>query len=110
MTANPLIDQYAAQIRQRNAARPATARVGVRRLARRAAADIQKDLPGIDGQQLGAVLLRAAAFAHNLAQAQPGASARDVAGLLDAAGEWLYHRPASEVSECAELGGGGDDA
>lgn len=99
MTANLLIDQYAAGIRERNGAKPSTVRAGVRRVARRAAADFQKDLPGIDDEQLGAVLLRAAAFAQNLAAAQPAATARDVAGLLGVAGEHLYHHAAAEP-EC----------
>lgn len=100
MTTNPAIDQYASQIRQRNAAKPAAVRADVRKLARRAAGDIAKDLPGIDDATLGAVLLRVAAFAHNLAQANPGATAREVGGLLDAAGEWLYHHPAEAEPDC----------
>lgn len=97
---SPQIDQYAAAIRRRNAAKPASVRTGVRSLARRAAGDIRKDLPDIDDARLGAVLLRVAAFAHNLHGAQPDAGAGDVGSLLDAAGEWLYHHPAEAVPDC----------
>lgn len=104
MTANPLIDQYAADVRRRHAAKPATARTEIRRIARRAAEEIRKDLPEVDDATLGAVILRVAAFAHNLGQAQPGASAREVAGLLDAAGEHLFHHSAAcdETSEATD--------
>jgi hypothetical protein len=96
---SPELDQYAADVRRRHAASPPTVRAERRRIAKRAAGDLAKDLPGIDDAQLGAVLLRVAAFAHNLAQAQPGATVGNVAGLLEAAGEWLYHHPA-EAPKC----------
>lgn len=93
MTANPLIDQYAADVRKRLAAKPSTVRAENRRTAKRAANEIAKDLPGVSSEQLGAVLLRVAAFTHALTQAQP-VTALHIAGLLDAAGEHLYHRAA----------------
>lgn len=99
MTASPLIDQYAADVRQRLAAKSAADRAGIRRIARRAAGDIRSDLPGISDQQLGAVLLRVAGFAQNIQRAQPGASVREVAGLLEAAGELLYHHPADAFTD-----------
>lgn len=92
MTANPLMDQYAADVRRRHAAKNPAARREIRRIASRAAADIAKDLPGMGSEQLGAVLLRTAAFARNLVAAQPDASAMEVAGLLEAAGEFMYHQ------------------
>lgn len=101
MSASPLIDQYAADVRRRQGAQSATARAQVRKMARRAAADIAQDVPDIDDVQLGAVLLRAAGFAHNVARANPGATVRELAALFDAAGEWLYHHGGGEA-ECGE--------
>ena len=100
MTISPQIAEYAADVRRRRAARPSTVRAETRRIAKRAAGDLAKDLPGIDDAQLGAVLLWVAAFAHNLAQAQPGATVGNVAGLLEAAGEYLYHHSADAISDC----------
>lgn len=100
MSASPLIDQLAADVRTRHAAKPPKARVEIRRTARRAAAEIRRDLPDLTDEQVGAVLLRISVFADNLAQAQPGASARGVAGLLAVAGEHLYHHPSEAEPEC----------
>lgn len=98
MTTNPIIDQYAAEIRKRlGAATPA-----MRKQAKQIAGDFRRDLDGIPDEHLGAALLRAAAFATNLFQANPGASARDLANMLGAAGERLYHHPADGEQECGE--------
>jgi hypothetical protein len=96
VSTNPAIDQYAAAIRQRlGAATPA-----MRKQAKQIAGDFHRDLDGIPDEQIGAVLLRAAAFATNLVTANPGASARDLANMLGAAGERLYHHPAEAELDC----------
>lgn len=95
---SPELDQYAAAIRQRlGAATPA-----MRKQAKQNAGDFRRDLEGIPAEQIGAVLLRAAAFATNVFNANPGASARDLASMLGAAGERLYHH--ASVPECEQAG------
>lgn len=49
------MDQYAADVRRRLAAKPSTVRAENRRTARRAASEIRADLPGVSDEQLGAV-------------------------------------------------------
>jgi hypothetical protein len=93
---SPQVDQYAAGIRKRlGAATPA-----MRKQARQIAGDFRRDLDGIPDEHVGAVLLRAAGFATNLFTANPGASARDLANMLGAAGERLYHHPAETEPDC----------
>lgn len=85
----PQIEELAAAIRK-NTARTSPL---LKKQARHIADDFRTDLPGIPDEHIGEVLLRAAVFCANVFQHQPGASARDLANMLGAAGQRLYHHP-----------------
>lgn len=100
---NPLIDQLAADVRERLGAQLPAAR----KVARQIAADFRRDLPDIPDEVIGAVLLRAMSFAKNQFVADPSTTAGTVANALGAAGERLFHHPeardeASADPDCEE--------
>lgn len=104
MTANPMIDQLAAEVRRRQASRSAAVRRQSRNDANREADEFRRDLPYVPDEVLGAVLLRAAVYAGAIWQTRHGSTAREVSDALAAAGERLYHHaqvrdaPASDES------------
>lgn len=95
---NPEIDQLAAEVRKRTGGQlPAG-----RKLAKQIAADFHRDLDGVPDEHVGATLLRAAVFAKNAFVANPKASALDVSNAFAAAGERLFHHPATHDEASAE--------
>lgn len=95
---NPEIDQLAAEVRKRAGAQTPAGR----KLAKQIAADFHRDLTGIPDEHSGAVLLRAANYAKNVFVAHPDSSALDISNALAAAGERLFHHPASHDEPAAE--------
>lgn len=91
MTANPLIDQLAADVRLRAADRPS----GVTAIAEHIAGRLHGMLTDqLTDEQIGAVLLCAAGAAMSLA-VEFGLGGSAVANGLAVAGEQLYHHPAA---------------
>lgn len=99
MSVSPQIDALAAEVRRRSVRQSPAAKKQTRKTADTFAAD----LPGIPPEHVGAVLLRAAVLATHLFQADPGASARDAANLLGAAGQRLYHQGAERHPSGIEI-------
>lgn len=96
MTANPMIDQLAADVRRRAADRPE----GVTRIAEYIANRLHVELGGqLTDEQIGAVLLCGAGAAMSLAE-EFGLSGRAVANGIAVAGEHLYHHPADAEPDC----------
>lgn len=95
---NPEIDQLAAEARRRAGAQLPEGR----RLAKQIAADFHRDLNGVPDEHVGAALLRAAVLARNAFTANPKTNALDISNALAAAGERLFHHPASHDEPAAE--------
>ena len=86
---SPQITELAAEIRRRGRGQSPA----MRKQTRQSAADFHRDLPGIGDEVIGEVLLRAAVFASAVFKASPGASARDLANVLGAIGQYMFHHP-----------------
>lgn len=98
MTANPLIDQYAAEVRARLGGQSPAAR----NVARQIANDIRRDLPEIPDEVIGAVMLRCAALGRNQILANQKTTASALVSALGAGGEQLYHHPRARDEDLAE--------
>lgn len=97
MTANPLIDQYAAEVRERLGGQSKSAR----NVARQIANDVRRDLPDIPDEVIGAVMLRCAALGRNQILANQKTTADALVSALGAGGEQLYHHPKSRGGAAA---------
>jgi hypothetical protein len=91
----PQIVELAAEIRRRSRGQSSA----MRKQTHQSAADFRRDLPGLGDEVIGEVLLRTAVYASAVFKASPGASARDLANVLGAVGQYMFHHPQGADAE-----------